>query len=121
MKEAVSPVELWLNLLTRLPKWNVDKSILYLLNVLARIGWLQHNDAFKGIISTMLNEANVYRPSKGLASRVRICSVPSIRDRLLVDNQHGINAQSINLELCRYNRFGVHTEASEGYFPELES
>lgn len=72
MKEATSLVEIWLNLLTRLPKWNVDKSILYLLNVVARIGWIQYNDVIKSTISTMLNEANVYRPSKGLASRVGV-------------------------------------------------
>ena len=74
MKEATSLVEIWLNLLTRLPKWNVDKSILYLLNVVARIGWIQYNDVIKSTISTMLNEANVYRPSKGLASRVGVFS-----------------------------------------------
>ena len=78
MKEAASLVEIWLNLLTRLPKWNADKSVLFLLNVLARIGWLQYHDTLKSTISTMLNEANVYRPSKGLASRVPCTSSYSL-------------------------------------------
>lgn len=65
--------EIWLNVLTRMPKWNVDKSILYLLDVVARATWPDPVSAksFQQILSVMLQESSkVQRPSKGLASRV---------------------------------------------------
>ena len=67
------PIEIWLNLLTTLPKWNADKSVLYLLDVLARIAWLDPIicSSFKRILSVVLQESSkVYRPSKGFVSRV---------------------------------------------------
>lgn len=70
---ATSALEIWLNLLTTLPKWNVDKSVLYLLDILARIAWADASNSqiFNRILSVVLQESTkVHRPSKGLVSRV---------------------------------------------------
>lgn len=63
-------IDIWLNLLTKLPKWNVDKSVLYLIDVLARSTWPDMNSAnhFRQTLYTLLQESDrVQRPSKGLA------------------------------------------------------
>ncbi|XP_045024661.1 ectopic P granules protein 5 homolog isoform X2 [Daphnia magna] len=70
---ATPALEIWLNLLTSLPKWNVDKSVLYLLDILARIAWANSSDiqSFNRILSVVLKESSkVHRPSKGIVSRV---------------------------------------------------
>lgn len=66
-------MDIWLNVLTNLPKWNTDKSVLYLLDVLARLAWLEPTScsSFQRILSVVLQESSkVHRPSKGLVSLV---------------------------------------------------
>jgi len=68
-----SIAEIWLNILTKLPKWNTDKSVLYLIDVLARTAWpdLVSVFNFRQTFFTFLRESvKVQRPSKGLALRV---------------------------------------------------
>ena len=65
-------IEIWLNLLTRLPKWNMDKNVIYLLDVLVRMSF-EDSAALSIVKRTLmirLREPPVYRPPKGLASRV---------------------------------------------------
>ncbi len=65
-----------MNLLTRLPKWNVDKNVLYLLDVLVRAVLAESARSIQGLavikrtLLVRLMEPPVHRPSKGLASRV---------------------------------------------------
>ena len=70
---AIPIVEIWMNLLTSFPKWNVEKNILYLLDILARTAWMDpvSSQSCRRILSVVLQESDkVHRPSKGLVSRV---------------------------------------------------
>lgn len=73
MTGAIPVVEIWMNLLTSFPKWNAEKNILYLLDILAQTAWMDpvSSQSCRRILSVVLQEsAKVHRPSKGLVSRV---------------------------------------------------